>query len=115
MVHVGLMVVGLACAVGLGVSCGSAAGSPSSSSFVASLGLAHLLSHSFAKASLFCCVGVLLHGALSQDLRDFGATITAGLRRAKSHSRSPASSGLGNLGLGLQKEGLRLGGESRES
>jgi len=43
MVHVGLMVLGL----GLSSSCASA------SSFVQSIGLSHLLSHSFSKASLF--------------------------------------------------------------
>ena len=73
MVHVSLMVVGLACAAGLGVSVGAASTCASATSFVPSIGLAHLLSHSFAKAALFCCVGVLLHGALSQDMREFGA------------------------------------------
>ena len=64
MVHVAVMVVGIGCCAGSGwlVSSGC------------SVGMAHLLSHAFSKASLFMCIGVLLHGAVSamgqgQDVR----------------------------------------------
>jgi hypothetical protein len=82
----------LACAAGLGVSVGAASSCASATSFVPSIGLAHLLSHSFAKASLFCCVGVLLHGALSQDMREFGAWAASSWRAAASASSSSCAS-----------------------
>jgi NADH-quinone oxidoreductase subunit L len=53
MVHVGLMVMGVAAAGSVGIG----------GRMDASIGLAHMFGHSFAKAALFVCVGVLIHGA----------------------------------------------------
>ena len=78
MVHVALMVCGLVCGVGAsGGGAGALEAQLSSSSAtgagsVGSVGLAHLLSHSWGKATLFMAVGVVLHGALTQDLRELG-------------------------------------------
>ena len=101
MVHVALMVVGLAGFALLGGSTASLGSCPSAVSFlhgfggVAGPGIAHLFGHSFAKASLFMCVGVLLHGSFSQDLRTMlgstGGSVTA--------VRSQV--GVSRLGLGL--------------
>ena len=85
MVHVALMVVGLAGFALYGGSSASLGSCPSAVSFlhgfggVGSPGIAHLFGHSFAKASLFMCVGVLLHGSFSQDLRTMLGSSGVGL------------------------------------